>query len=128
MSRLSSVFGPSTQPSKGDLYEFWSIVRHKEGHLAMPSLLQYLPERQEHKKRWISALVGTTLPLHLIYGPLDPINTPEEFLETYKGLIPHSTISVLENTGHYPFLEDENAFMTAYLEFLDRVQREFYEL
>ena len=127
-SRLSSVFGADSKPSADALSEFWSIVRHKEGNLVLPAVLQYLPERQANKDRWVTALQQTAIPLHLIYGPLDPINTPNMFLNTYKNLVNHSTVSILENTGHYPHLENEVGFMNFYNEFLDKVEREFYHL
>lgn len=127
-SRLSSVFGKETKPSTDDMNDFWSITRYNDGNLAMPAVLRYLHERQENKKRWVGALQHASVPLQLIYGPLDPINTPDFFLTTFQKLIPNSGVSVLEGTGHYPHLEDRVGFMKFYMKFLQRVERDFYRL
>ncbi|NWW46872.1 MEST protein, partial [Pedionomus torquatus] len=48
------------------------------------SILQYINQRKKHRDRWVGALMSTSVPLHLIYGPLDPVNPHPEFLQLYK--------------------------------------------
>lgn len=127
-SRFRAIFGPHTQPSAEDLNDFWAIVRHNGGHMAFSQILQYIPERHANEQRWVGALKSTGVPLHLIYGALDPVNTPDGFFREYKKLIPHSSYTMLENVGHYPQLEDEAGFMKSYNEFLNRVEKTFYTL
>ncbi|XP_071409003.1 mesoderm-specific transcript homolog protein isoform X2 [Pithys albifrons albifrons] len=105
----------------------------KEGgllsHLAMRMMnffffsmgvLQYLDQRKQHRDRWVGALMSTSVPLHLIYGPLDPVNPHPEFLQLYKKVLPTSTVSVLDDhISHYPQLEDPMGFLNSYLNFIN---------
>ncbi|NXG59485.1 MEST protein, partial [Hemiprocne comata] len=84
------------------------------------SILQYINQRKQHRDRWVGALMSTSVPLHLIYGPLDPVNPHPEFLQLYKKVLPMSTVSVLDDhISHYPQLEDPTGFLNAYLNFIN---------
>ncbi|NXP23108.1 MEST protein, partial [Scytalopus superciliaris] len=84
------------------------------------SVLQYMNQRKKHRDRWVGALVSTSVPLHLIYGPLDPVNPHPEFLQLYKKVLPTSTVSVLDDhISHYPQLEDPMGFLNSYLNFIN---------
>ncbi|KAL9853246.1 mesoderm-specific transcript homolog protein isoform 4-T5 [Geothlypis trichas] len=83
-------------------------------------ILQYINQRKKHRQRWLRALISTSVPLHLIYGPLDPVNPHPEFLQLYKKVLPMSTVSVLDaHISHYPQLEDPLGFLNAYLSFIN---------
>ncbi|XP_054255474.1 mesoderm-specific transcript homolog protein isoform X2 [Indicator indicator] len=83
-------------------------------------LLQYINQRKKHRERWVGALMSTSVPLHLIYGPLDPVNPHPEFLQLYKKVLPTSTVTVLDDhISHYPQLEDPTGFLNAYLNFIN---------
>ncbi|NWQ72385.1 MEST protein, partial [Neopipo cinnamomea] len=84
------------------------------------SVLQYINQRKKHRDRWVGALASTSVPLHLIYGPLDPVNPHPEFLQLYKKVLPTSTVSVLDDhISHYPQLEDPTGFLNSYLNFIN---------
>ncbi|NWI24048.1 MEST protein, partial [Sula dactylatra] len=84
------------------------------------SILQYINQRKKHRDRWVGALMSSSVPLHLIYGPLDPVNPHPEFLQLYKKVLPMSTVSVLDDhISHYPQLEDPTGFLNAYLNFIN---------
>ncbi|NWU87610.1 MEST protein, partial [Onychorhynchus coronatus] len=94
----------------------WMI--HNQGFLL--SVLQYINQRKKHRDRWVGALVSTSVPVHLIYGPLDPVNPHPEFLQLYKKVLPMSTVSVLDDhISHYPQLEDPMGFLNSYLNFIN---------
>ncbi|XP_057244794.1 mesoderm-specific transcript homolog protein, partial [Malurus melanocephalus] len=81
---LGAVFGPYTQPSQAEFWDMWTAVRNNDGNLVMDSILQYINQRKKHRERWVGALKSTSVPLHLIYGPLDPVNPHPEFLQLYR--------------------------------------------
>ncbi|NXG42002.1 MEST protein, partial [Psilopogon haemacephalus] len=84
------------------------------------SILQYINQRKKHRERWVGALRSASVPLHLIYGPLDPVNPHPEFLQLYKKVLPTSTVTVLDDhISHYPQLEDPTGFLNAYLNFIN---------
>ncbi|NXX22343.1 MEST protein, partial [Podargus strigoides] len=85
------------------------------------SILQYINQRKKQRP-----LMSTSVPLHLIYGPLDPVNPHPEFLQLYKTMpdtekvLPMSTVSVLDDhISHYPQLEDPTGFLNTYLNFIN---------
>lgn len=93
-------------------------MRHKDGYLVVPSILQYINERKENKARWTGIMQTTTVPVHFIYGPADPINPPQTLVK-YRELVFKGTFSTMsENIGHYPHWEDPDGFMAAYEHFL----------
>uniref|UniRef100_A0A8V5GEV8 AB hydrolase-1 domain-containing protein n=1 Tax=Melopsittacus undulatus TaxID=13146 RepID=A0A8V5GEV8_MELUD len=107
---LGAVFGPYTQPSQAGYWDIWMAVRTNDGNL--------LIDRKKHRERWVGALISlcASLALHLIYGPLDPVNPHPESLQLYKKVLPMTTVSVLDNhISHYPQLEDPAGFLNAYL-------------
>ncbi|XP_054255473.1 mesoderm-specific transcript homolog protein isoform X1 [Indicator indicator] len=117
---LGAVFGPYTQPSSAEYWDMWTAVRTNDGNLVVDSLLQYINQRKKHRERWVGALMSTSVPLHLIYGPLDPVNPHPEFLQLYKKVLPTSTVTVLDDhISHYPQLEDPTGFLNAYLNFIN---------
>jgi len=127
-SRFGAVFGPNTQPTKDEFYDFYSIFAFNVGHRASSYVLMYIPERHENEARWVGALEKTNLPLHLIYGPLDPVNTPDGFLKHYKDQVPHSSVTVLDGIAHYPQVEAPGRFIKSFNQFLDRMERDYYPL
>lgn len=126
--RFSKVFGPNTQPTSEELCNFYSIFSFNSGHNSFSKVLKYINERHENEERWVEAVKETLLPIHLIYGPVDPVNTPDGFLKYYKEHIQHSTVHVLDNIGHYPQIEDPGNFIKAYFDFLHRVVNDYYVL
>ncbi|NXT17770.1 MEST protein, partial [Syrrhaptes paradoxus] len=100
----------------------WSTQKHHplRNKRFLFSILQYINQRKKHRDRWVGALMSTSVPLHLIYGPLDPVNPHPEFLQLYKKVLPMSTVSVLDDhISHYPQLEDPTGFLNAYLNFIN---------
>eukprot|EP00112_Aurelia_sp_Birch-Aquarium-sp1_P015182 Seg3343.2 transcript_id=Seg3343.2/GoldUCD/mRNA.D3Y31 product="Mesoderm-specific transcript protein" protein_id=Seg3343.2/GoldUCD/D3Y31 len=117
---FSAIFGHTTKPDSNQTWDFWTAIRYKDGHIAAPRLLNYIDERRRNRDRWVGALETTHVPLHYIYGSLDPVN-PEDALHRYKTLIKNSTITEMPNVGHYPHWEDPKGFLDGYFEFLKRI-------
>ncbi|XP_013381334.1 mesoderm-specific transcript protein-like isoform X1 [Lingula anatina] len=121
---LSHVFGPYTKPTPEDLSDFWAATRYNEGNFALPRLIDYILERAANKDRWTGALQNTRLPVHVIYGPADPINPPP-FIDFYKKTVPRGSITVLgKDISHYPLWEDPQGVFAAYKQFIDKVRDE----
>ncbi|XP_060161294.1 mesoderm-specific transcript homolog protein isoform X5 [Globicephala melas] len=81
---LTPVFGPYTRPSESELWDMWAGIRNNDGNLVIDSLLQYINQRKKFRRRWVGALASVSIPIHFIYGPLDPVNPYPEFLELYR--------------------------------------------
>jgi len=121
---LASVFGPHTRPPREELQDFWIIMRHKDGYLVAPSILQYINQRNEHRGRWVGIMQTTTVPVHFIYGAADPINPPQTLVKYRELVVKGTYISLPEDIGHYPHWEDPEGFIAAYEHFLSKVMPE----
>uniref|UniRef100_A0A8C3FYZ5 Mesoderm specific transcript n=1 Tax=Cyclopterus lumpus TaxID=8103 RepID=A0A8C3FYZ5_CYCLU len=116
---IGHVFGPYTQPTDAEFWDMWTGLRYNDGNLVLDSILQYINQRSKHRERWVGTLTSTIIPLHMIYGPLDPVNPHPQFIRLYKQLVQRSTITILdEHISHYPQLEDPTGFLNAYLNFI----------
>jgi pimeloyl-ACP methyl ester carboxylesterase len=71
----------------------------------MRKLIHYMTERKQHRKRWVEILQDTLVPLHLIYGLLDPISG-EHMVKRFEELIPNASVTTIAGTGHYPQIEN----------------------
>ncbi|WAR26715.1 MEST-like protein, partial [Mya arenaria] len=87
-------------------------------------LIKYLNQRAENKDRWVGALLETKLPVHMIYGPSDPVNSGYAFVDHYKKVVPSPSITVLDAAiGHYPQWEDPNGVFESYKSFLQSIKK-----
>ncbi|XP_064465081.1 mesoderm-specific transcript protein-like [Ornithodoros turicata] len=116
---LNDVFGPNTKPTAADVHNYWHLSRHKEGYRVFGALLSYIEERTLHEKRWTDALKQSSAPVHMIYGPADPVNPPP-FDDHYRKMYPQHSIHILpKEIGHYVQLEAPQDMIVAYLPFLE---------
>lgn len=117
---LTIVFGLYTWPSESELWDMWAAIPNNDGNLAIDGLLQYVNQRKKFRRRWVGALASVTIPIHFIYGPLDPVNLYPEFLELYGKTLLWSTVSILDDhhISHYPQLDDAIGSLNAYMGFI----------
>uniref|UniRef100_A0A2K6SWR8 AB hydrolase-1 domain-containing protein n=1 Tax=Saimiri boliviensis boliviensis TaxID=39432 RepID=A0A2K6SWR8_SAIBB len=117
---LTPVFRPYTQPPESELWDMWAGIRNNDGNLVIDSLLQYINQRKKFRRHWVGALASVTIPIHFIYGPLDPVNPHPEFLELYRKTLTWSTLPILDDhISHCPQLEDLMVFLNAYMGFIN---------
>ncbi len=117
---FSAVFGPHTKPSPEELHDFWSLIATDHGERIAHRLIRYVPERKRYRERWVSALVGTEVPLRLVNGVLDPVSGGH-VADLYAREIPQADVVRLEDVGHYPQIEDPTAVVRALFAFLGRL-------
>lgn len=115
-SSFAQVFGPNTQPSEKELDDFWSLIARNNGPAVMHRLIQYIPDRREHRDRWVTAMQKGGLPLRVIDGAVDPISGAH-MVARYRELIPQPDTVLLEGIGHYPQTEAPGQVLEHYLAF-----------
>lgn len=114
---VGEVFGVNTQPTESEFRDFYSAILHNRGYIINYKLLGYIAERSQHKDRWVGSLQQTHIPVHMIYGPADPVN-PSVFISHYKKTVPKHGITVLPaEISHYPQWEAPMEFLKAYTSF-----------
>ena len=114
---FSAVFGKKTQPTPEELKDFWRLVAYNDGLRVFPRLIRYMPERRQHRARWVGALQNAKIPLRVIDGAVDPVSG-RHMVERYRELVPNPDTVLLENIGHYPQVEHPQGVLDAYLPFV----------
>lgn len=117
---FSRVFGPDTQPSDEELETFWELVSRDGGVCITHKLIRYMAERRQYRERWVTALQEAVIPLRLIDGTLDPVSGGH-MVARYRELIDNPDVVELDHVGHYPQVEDSEAVLRHYLDFLERL-------
>lgn len=86
------------------LRQQWQWLVRAQGRRVMPRIIQYMRERKTHRERWLGALTGAGVPLHLINGVEDPISG-RTIVSRWRELLPHAPVVELPGVGHYPQVE-----------------------
>lgn len=113
---MRQVFGPKVPPTDTFLDGIWELLRHKHGNRILHRLIHYIPDRIEHRERWVGALQRQDIPVRLIDGAADPISG-RHMAKHYRELIPNADVVELEDIGHYPQVQAPQAVLKAYFEF-----------
>lgn len=99
----------------------WALLTRDDGRARMPQITQYLLERRRFWHRWIGALTRLDLPCHVVWGREDPVAVPA-IGQQVADETPGARLTWLEGLGHYPMVEDPDAWADAVLGFLAEVQ------
>ena len=98
--------------SKVNIEEFeilWKMLNLQNGKKVMHQLTQYIAERKRFRSRWVGALQKTKVPINIFWATEDIVAIKKIATELHK-LVPHSKLFWLEKTGHYPMLENSDAW------------------
>jgi len=60
------------------------------------------------------------VPVLIVHGDSDPI--PLEMVQALSEALPRSELAVIENAGHFPFIEQPGAFFAAVQQYLDAIE------
>ncbi len=116
---MYNIFGPNTPPSDQDIDDFWALINENNGHKYMHLLLDYMKQRKQYRKRWVSALQNADVPVRLTAGMADPISGAH-MVTRYKELIPKPDTVELADIGHYPQVESAELVLASVREFLKK--------
>jgi proline iminopeptidase len=68
----------------------------------------------------LEKLPGITTPSLVIAGRHDGITPPEPGAERIASALPNAEIAIFEGSGHYPFIEEREAFFAQLTQWLSR--------
>jgi len=88
------------------------------GYRILPRLIRYIEERRANERRFTGAIETHPSPLHIVWGPEDPIAVAE-MAPTLQAARPDATLTWIDGAGHYPQIEDPSAWTAAVLAALD---------
>jgi pimeloyl-ACP methyl ester carboxylesterase len=109
-SALDAVRGSRLTDAEFD--DLWLGVSRENGHKLSHLLIKYNAERAIHHRRWEAALANWDGPLHLVWGPDDPVSG-RHVLEQAVKVLRHATVTELAGVGHYPQSEAPQAVAAA---------------
>jgi pimeloyl-ACP methyl ester carboxylesterase len=107
-------------PDEATLDAIWELITANHGYRIFHKLIRYIPERIEHRERWVGALQKTPVPMLLIDGMIDPISGGH-MVSHFRELIPKAKVIELGAIGHYPQVQAPREVLAAYFPFRDEV-------
>ena len=116
---MRRLWGDPSRVEEADLEAMWRGIRYRDGHLRVHQLSSYIDERYRFRERWVGALRRLDLPALILWARRDPVAVPA-IAEGLAERIPGARLEWLDELGHYPMLEDPEAWSEALLRFLRR--------
>jgi pimeloyl-ACP methyl ester carboxylesterase len=95
-----------------DMSAHAALVAHDGGAALLPRTIRYIEERRANERRFTGAIEAHPSPLHVIWGPLDPIAVAamaDQLVERR----PDATLTWIDGAGHYPQIEAPEEFGAA---------------
>lgn len=95
----------------------WEFANYNDGKAVLPKITQYLGERELFWHRWVGGLTRSTVPTNILWGSEDPI-TGREVAQLHHQEIAGSSLTLLDEVGHYPMIEAPERWSNALLSML----------
>jgi len=102
---LRNVFFDKNKVSEQELQDMWFQLEYNQGRKVIHLLSNYINERYYFWHRWIGALKETRIPTKIVWAKNDPVAVAA-IAELLATEIPNNTLHWIENTGHFPMLEN----------------------
>ena len=111
---LRNVYFDKTKVSNNELKDIWMQLEYNEGRKVIHKLSQYINERYIYWNRWIGALKETNLQTNIVWAKNDPIAVPA-IARLIATEISNNKLFWIENTGHFPMLENPDEWLNCIL-------------
>lgn len=111
------LFSPDHPLTADEAAAQWALLTHNGGNRISHLLSAYLDERVRYAQRWHGAVRDWPKPLGFVWGLGDPVATTN-VLDGLRQLRPAADVVELPELGHYPQVEDPQAFTDAVLRLL----------
>ncbi|NUQ73006.1 MAG: alpha/beta hydrolase [Polyangiaceae bacterium] len=121
-AQLRKILGDPASVSDDELDLMWTLMIRDGGRERLPTLIGYLDERVRFRHRWTAALLAFDGPAHVLWGRRDPVAVTA-IAERLATELCRARVSWLDRLGHYPMLEDPEAWSGAALAFLDGLEK-----
>ncbi|MDE1206819.1 alpha/beta fold hydrolase [Tenacibaculum larymnensis] len=102
---IRKIYVDASKVSQEELNEMWFQLNYNNGRNVIHLLSNYINERYFFWHRWIGGLTQTQIPTKIVWATHDPIAVKAIGEQLHKE-IPNNELRWLENTGHFPMLEN----------------------
>lgn len=121
VSFRTAIGATCAAPPDGDeLQRHWLMAAHNDGHTLLPRTIRYIEDRRAEEERFTGAIEQHPSPLAVVWGRLDPIAVVAMTDRLRSGRA-DADVTILDDLGHYPMIEDAQQFSEAALAAFDRV-------
>lgn len=103
--KIKELFFNSEKITDEELEQMWLLTQKKYGIHVIEYFSNYIEERNTFWYRWHRALRNSKIPIKMISSKNSPIALPE-MIEVISNQIPGNEILWIENSGHFPMLEN----------------------
>jgi pimeloyl-ACP methyl ester carboxylesterase len=114
---FGKLFSPQHPLSAEEAQAQWELVSYNDGNRIPHLLISYLDERVRYAHRWHGAVRDWPKPLGFVWGLEDPVATTN-VLYGLRQLRPNAAVVELPGLGHYPQVEEPEAYADAALSLL----------
>lgn len=114
---MRRLWGDPSRVAEQDLEAMWRGIVYRDGRLRVHQISRYIDERYRFRERWVGALRRLDLPTLILWARRDPVAVPA-IAEGLAECIPGARLEWLDDLGHYPMLEDPDAWAEVLLDFL----------
>lgn len=101
---IRATWGRRRPMTGAELHEMWVALEHGGGARQAHRLLHYIADRLAHRERWIGALESRSVPMHFVWGDLDPVSGGH-VADRLEVRLPDVPLDRLADVGHWPPLE-----------------------
>ena len=109
---LGLVFSPDHPASAQELAAQAQLAGTQDGLLLLPRLIRYIEDRRRSESRYTGAIESHPSPLSVIWGIIDPV-ARVEMADRLAERRSDAIVTRLDGVGHYPMIEDPEAFCAA---------------
>lgn len=95
-----------------DMTAHAELTCHAEGDALLPRTIRYIEERRANERRFTGAIEDHPAPLHVIWGPEDPIAVAG-MAERLVAARSDATLTWIDGAGHFPQTEAPAAWLAA---------------
>lgn len=88
------------------------LICHRGGDAVLPRTIRYIEERRANERRFTGAIEEHPSPLHVIWGPEDPIAVAA-MADRLVAARPDANLTWIDGAGHYPQIEAPAAWLAA---------------
>ncbi len=102
-----------------EMNRHWELLISNNGKKVLPKITRYIDQRYTYYNRWIGGLEQSRLPFHILWAANDPVAVVEM---AYKldSKIQNSSLTIIEECGHYPMIEKGQEWLNHVIKFIDR--------
>ncbi len=101
---IEGTWGRRRPMTTEEMHEMWVALAHDGGAAQAHRLLHYVADRLANGERWIGALETCPLPMHFVWGDLDPVSGGH-VADRLEVRLPDVPLDRLTDVGHWPPLE-----------------------